>query len=137
MRRRNLKNHEQVETIMNFKTYTICMLIAFFLGVYDGFYGPGTGTFLLLLLTGMANLGMNTAAGITKVINLSSNVAAVITFLIGGKMILLLGLTAGLFSIAGNYIGSGYFTKSGTKVVRPVIITVLTIFFIRVLFEVL
>ncbi len=136
LRKHNLEDNKQ-ETSINYKTYIICMLIAFFLGVYDGFYGPGTGTFLLLLLTSIANLSMNTSAGITKAINLSSNIASLVTFIINAKVFLVLGLVAGLFSIAGNYIGSGYFTKSGSKIVRPVIIIVLTIFFIKILVEIL
>jgi uncharacterized membrane protein YfcA len=137
MRKRNIEDNQNTEILTSYKTYIVCMLIAFFMGTYDGFYGPGTGTFLILLLTGVANLRMNTAAGITKAINLSSNIAAMITFIINGKMFFMLGLVAGLFSIAGNYIGAGYFTKSGSRIARPVIIIVLTVFFIRILFEVL
>lgn len=137
LRKRDCKDNQYKETLINYKTYILCMLIAFIIGIYDGFYGPGTGTFLILLLTGIVNLSLNTAAGTTKVINLSSNIASLVTFIINGKVILILGLIAGLFSIAGNYIGSGYFTKSGVKIVRPVIITVITVFFIRILVEVL
>ncbi|EKQ57500.1 MULTISPECIES: TSUP family transporter [unclassified Clostridium] len=137
LRKRNLNENENVETLINYKTYIICILIAFLIGIYDGFYGPGTGTFLILMLTGIANLRLNAAAGITKAINLSSNIAGLITFIINGKVYLMLGLIAGLFSIAGNYIGSGYFTKSGVKIVRPIIIIVLTVFFVKILFEIL
>ena len=45
------------------------MGIAFAVGVYDGFYGPGTGTFLMLMLTGLAHLRLDSAAGVTKSIN--------------------------------------------------------------------
>ncbi|MFW2487471.1 sulfite exporter TauE/SafE family protein [Clostridium chromiireducens] len=137
LRKRDFEENKCEETSINYKTYIICMLSAFFIGIYDGFYGPGTGTFLILLLTGVANLRLNTAAGTTKAINLSSNIAGLITFIINGKVYLILGLVAGLFSIAGNYMGSGYFTKSGAKIARPVIIIVLTVFFIKILFEVL
>ncbi|WPC39736.1 sulfite exporter TauE/SafE family protein [Clostridium sp. JS66] len=136
-RKRNFEASENIKTLSTFKTYLICMLIAFFIGMYDGFYGPGAGTFLLLLLTGIAHLGLNLSTGTTKAINLSSNVAALITFMINGKVLLILGLVAGLFSIAGNYIGAGYFTKSGTRIVRPIIITVLAVFFVKVLFDIL
>jgi len=113
------------------------MLIAFLIGAYDGFYGPGTGTFLILLLTGIANLSLNTAAGTTKAINLSSNIASLVTFIINGKVFLALGVIAGLFSIAGNYFGAGCFTKSGAKIARPVIITVITVFLVKILVEML
>lgn len=137
MRKCNLEVNQDTKTSASPKTYLICMLIASIIGVYDGFYGPGAGTFLLLLLTGIAHLDLNISAGTTKAINLSSNVAALITFMINGKVLLILGLVAGFFSIAGNYIGAGYFSKSGTKIVQPVIIIVLMIFFIKILFDIL
>ena len=66
------------------KTLLISLPISLVLGVYDGFYGPGTGTFLLLLLTGVAHLSLNQAAGLTKAINLATNVAALTVFLRSG-----------------------------------------------------
>lgn len=58
------------------KTVLITIFLALIIGVYDGFYGPGTGTFLMLLLTAVAHVSLNEAAGTTKVINLATNVAA-------------------------------------------------------------
>ena len=97
-------------------------LIAFIIGIYDGFYGPGTGTFLLLILTGLAKLPVTEASGLTKVINLSSNVAALITFIIHGTVYYPLGLAAAVFCIAGHYIGSGMVVSNGRKIVRPVVL---------------
>ena len=137
LRKRDFHEKQYIENAMDFETYIKCMLIAFLIGAYDGFYGPGTGTFLILLLTGIANLSLNTAAGTTKAINLSSNIASLVTFIINGKVFFALGVVAGLFSIAGNYFGAGYFTKGGAKIARPVIITVLSVFLIKVLVEML
>ncbi len=117
------------------KTYALCAALALSLGVYDGFYGPGTGTFLLLLLTGLARLSLHDAAGATKAINLATNVAALATYLVNGQVWLPLGLTAGLFGVAGNYIGARCFTSRGSRIVKPLIALVLTIFFIRVVYE--
>ena len=105
------------------------------LGVYDGFYGPGTGTFLLLLLTGVAHLPLNQAAGLTKAINLATNVAALTVFLRSGGSDLSLGLVAGCFGIAGNYLGSRLFVNKGAKWTKPLIVTVLVIFFCKVCYE--
>ena len=113
------------------------MAVALIVGAYDGFYGPGTGTFLILLLTGLAHLCLAEANGIAKVINLSTNIAALTVYLFNGKVIFPLGLTAGCFSIAGNYIGTRFFAKGGAKSVKPIILIVLAIFFIKVLTEVL
>ena len=117
------------------KTLAVSCALALVIGAYDGFYGPGTGTFLLLLLTGLAHLTLNDAAGTTKVINLSTNVAALITYLVNGQVLLPLGLTAGLFGIAGNYLGARSFTAKGSKIVKPLIALVLAIFFVRVVYE--
>ena len=103
--------------------------IGLVMGIYDGFYGPGTGTFLLLLLTGLAHLDTRRAAGTTKVMNLSSNLAALATFLINGKVYYSLGLVSGLFCIAGHYIGSSLVVRGGRRVVRPMILVVLCILF--------
>lgn len=111
--------------------------IAFVIGIYDGFYGPGTGTFLLLLLTGVAHMDLKQANGITKAINLTTNLTALTVYLLNGKVVFAIGLTAGFFSIAGNYLGSKCFDKGGAKFVKPLMILVLVIFFIKVLGEVL
>lgn len=117
------------------KTLILCVVIAFAIGMYDGFYGPGTGTFLLIFLTAVARIPLNEAAGTTKIINLTSNATALAVFLINGKSMILLGITAGLFSIAGNYIGARLFTKNGAKIARPITIGVITLLFIKIIVE--
>ena len=111
----------------------IAMAAALIIGIYDGIYGPGTGTFLLIILTGLGRMDLKSAAGTTKVINLSSNMAAVVTFIIHGQVDWTLGLAASVFSIAGHYTGAGMVTRDGKKIVRPVILVVLTILFIKVI----
>lgn len=119
------------------KTLLIAIGAAIIIGAYDGFYGPGTGTFLILLLTSVAHMKLSEANGIAKVINLTTNVSSFTVLLLEGKVILLLGLAAGVFSIAGNYLGTKLFVKGGAKFVKPTIAVVLGIFFVKVLLEVL
>ena len=126
---------EEKEPLPAGKTLAIGMAVALAVGMYDGFYGPGTGTFLILLLTGLAHIRVEEANGITKVINTSSNLGALAVFLTSGKTVILLGLTAGLFSIAGNYVGANLFSSGGSKITRPIMLIVLLIFFIRIVSE--
>lgn len=119
------------------KTTAISCVIAFFIGAYDGFYGPGTGTFLILLLTALAHMPVTRANGVSKAINLATNISALTVFIINGKVMFAIGLTAGLFSIAGNWLGSSFFKKGGSRAVKPLMIIVLVIFFVKVLSEVL
>lgn len=118
------------------KTLVIGMVTALALGIYDGFYGPGTGTFLLIILTSVAHMKLGTANGIAKIINLSTNIAALAVYASNGKVIVPLGLAAGLFSITGSYLGTRFFEKGGAKAVRPVMLAVLGIFFVRVITEI-
>lgn len=119
------------------KTIAIAIGIATIIGVYDGFYGPGTGTFLILMLTGIANMKLSGANGIAKVINLTTNLSALAVMLANGKVMVVLGLAAGVFSILGNYIGARFFDRGGANITKPLIITVLCICFVKVLLEVL
>lgn len=117
------------------KAYIIAYVAAFVIGAYDGFYGPGTGTFLILVYTGILHMDMRMASGNTKVVNLASNIAALTTFLLNNKIVFTLGIAAAICSIAGNYIGAGLVIKNGQKVIRPIIIFVLSLLFLKVLIK--
>lgn len=117
------------------KQWILCGISSLVVGCYDGFYGPGTGTFLLLLYTGLAKMTVSKASGNMKLANLSSNVAAMVVFLFSGKIVFALGLTASVFSIAGHYIGSGMVMKNGSRIVRPIILVVIALLFIKILME--
>lgn len=133
MRNKKMGDDSLAGTLPERKSFLIALASALIIGIYDGFYGPGTGTFLLLVLTGAARYTMKEAAGTTKAINLSSNVAAFVTFVIHGKIIYTLGLAAAICSILGNYIGSGLVMGNGQKIVRPLILVVLAILFVKIL----
>lgn len=129
-----LKNNNFTDRLVG-KQVLLSLVIALVLGIYDGFYGPGAGTFMLLGLTGIAKLPINLAAGTTKIINLTTNITALLVFLFSGKVFLILGLTAGLFGIAGNYLGAIYFKRGGAKIAKPIILMVLAIFFVKLIFD--
>lgn len=133
LRNKSMGDNELTGTVPENKVFVISLAAAFAIGAYDGFYGPGTGTFLILILTGAARMGIRQASGITKVINLSANVAALVTFILNGKVIFPLGLAAGVFCIAGHYIGSGLVVNNGQRIVRPVVLIVLVILFIKII----
>jgi hypothetical protein len=117
------------------KRMAIVLIASLVVGTYDGFYGPGTGCFLILIFCNMAKLDLRTAAGNVKVVNLASNAGALFTSLINGKVFLALGLIGALFSVLGNYLGSGLVIKDGSKIIRPVILIVLTMLAVKVISE--
>ena len=107
------------------------------IGTYDGFYGPGTGTFLLLVFCYPAKLDVRTASGNVKLVNLASNIGALATSLMAGKVLIPLGLLAAVFSITGQYLGAGLALKNGSKIVRPVIMIVLLLLGGKIILELL
>ena len=104
-------------------------------GAYDGFYGPGTGTFLLLAFCYLGKIDVRTASGNVKLVNLASNVGALATSLAAGKVLVPLGLVSAVFATAGQYLGAGLALKNGSKIVRPVILAVLALLTGKVLLE--
>ena len=136
LRKRTIGGDETLPMTIK-KRCAIVVAVAILVGAYDGFYGPGTGTFMLIAFTGAAKLGVKEASGEVRVANLASNVAALVTFLASGVVWVGLGLIAAAFSILGNYIGSGMVMKDGSKIVRPIIIVVLIILFIKVIWDLL
>jgi len=105
------------------------------IGAYDGFYGPGTGTFLLLAFCMLAKLDVRTASGNVKLVNFSSNMGALATSLLAGKVLIGIGAVAACFSIAGHYLGAGLAIRNGARIVRPVVLTVIGLLMIRVIME--
>ena len=133
--RKNALVEKQSGSVSHRRMLMITWIAALAIGCYDGFYGPGTGTFLLLVMVGLAKMDMMQAAANTKLINLASNISALVAFLIGGKVVLTLGLAASVFSIAGHYTGSSMVMKNGTKIVKPIILVVLVLLFLKVIFD--
>ena len=126
-------DNEKSELVLNRKLYLIAVASAFVVGVYDGFYGPGTGTFLIIAFTVFAKLDIRTSNAQAKVINLTTNITSLVIFLMNGQAIIPLGLAAAVCNMAGNYVGAGLAMTKGSKITRPVIILVLGLLFLKVL----
>jgi uncharacterized protein len=94
------------------------------IGFYDGFFGPGTGTFMTTALVGLRGHGLTKATALTKMFNFASNVAAVILFAIGGQMLWLLGLAMAAGAMAGGWIGSHTAMRFGARVIRPLLVVI-------------
>lgn len=92
------------------------------IGFYDGFFGPGTGSFFSASLVALRGMGLTRATALTKLLNLTSNIASVLFFAIGGKIVWTLGLAIATGAMLGNYIGSHTAMKYGAKIIRPLLV---------------
>jgi len=100
------------------------LLFGLVLGFYDGFFGPGTGSFWTLALMTLMGYDMTRAAGATRIMNFTSNIVALGAFIIGGNVLYSAGLCMALGQIIGARIGSGMAIRRGARFIRPIFLTV-------------
>jgi hypothetical protein len=120
------------EIILDRRTYLTAVLAAFIIGIYDGFYGPGTGTFLIIAFTIFAKLSIKSANAQAKVINLTTNLTSLAVFLLNGQVLIPLGIAAAACNMIGGYIGAGLIMKNGSKIAKPSILLVLVLLALKV-----
>jgi uncharacterized membrane protein YfcA len=94
------------------------------IGFYDGFFGPGTGTFFTTSLVALRGYGLTKATALTKLFNFTSNVASVLLFALGGHMLWLLGLCMAAGAMLGGYLGSHTALKFGARLIRPLLVLI-------------
>ena len=117
------------------KLLVCSFLTGLIVGCYDGFFGPGTGTFLILAFTTVLGFETVTACGNAKVINSASNFAALITFLLNGQIDYKIGIPCAVCGILGNYVGSGLAIRRGARVVRPLMFVVIAMLLFKVVWD--
>lgn len=111
--------------------------VSFPVGLYDGFFGPGTGTFFALGFTRWCGYDLLHATARAKILNLLSNVAALAAFAWAGRLSWRLGLAMAVLSIAGNGVGSHLGVKRGAAAIRPVVALVCAALFVKLLVDAL
>jgi uncharacterized membrane protein YfcA len=111
-------------------------IFAFGLGIYDGFLGPGTGTFLALAF--MLGLGFNLsrATAATKALNCASNVASLLLFLLAKKVWFAAGLTMGAGQWLGARAGSRMVVARGTQFIRPIFLTMVILIILKMIYDI-
>ena len=94
------------------------------IGLYDGFFGPGAGTFYTTSLVALRGYGLTKATALTKLFNVTSNVASVLMFALGGHVLWLLGLCMAAGAMAGAWLGSHTALKFGARLIRPLLVVI-------------
>jgi len=107
------------------------------IGFYDGLVGPGTGTFLILCFTMLLGMEAVLASGTAKVVNLTSNISALLSLLMSGNVAFALGIPAAACGIAGNWLGAGVTLKRGAGLIRMILLAVLALLLAKMVYDVL
>jgi len=114
----NLDAHQRIGSI------AFAVLVGSVLGFYDGFFGPGTGTFFAVACVALLGYNLRRATATTKVLNFTSNIASLLFFALGGKVVWVAGLCMGLGQAAGAWLGAHLVLRHGAALVRPMLVTV-------------
>ena len=107
------------------------------IGFYDGIAGPGTGSFLVFLLVGAVGLSFLHASATAKVVNTSTNLAALALFAYGGHVLWVLGAAMALSNLAGSQVGTRVAIRRGSAWVRRVFLVVVSALVLRLAYDVL
>ena len=110
----------------------IAALAGVVIGFYDGIFGPGTGSFLMLILVASLGYAFITASAIAKVVNVATNVGAIMVFGINGAVIWQIGIILGVANITGAVIGARLAIKGGSTLVRKVFLIVTVALIVKV-----
>lgn len=97
-------------------------LFAMALGFYDGFFGPGTGSFLIFSFIALFGFDFVVASANSKVLNFTSNFASLLLFAWNGKILLFYGIPMALFMILGSQVGTRLAIQRGAVLVKPIFI---------------
>lgn len=102
------------------------LLFGFALSFYDGFFGPGVGSFWVFWLTYLLGFNLVKATAYTKIFNLNSSFVALVCFAIGGNIDYKIGLCMAAGQLIGGRLGANLAIKSGAKVIRPIFLFVVS-----------
>jgi uncharacterized membrane protein YfcA len=111
------------------------VLFGMALGFYDGFFGPGVGSFWAFAFIALQGFNLKKATGYTKVMNFTSNVVSCALFLGAGDVLVVPALSMAAGQIIGARVGSGMVVSRGTKFIRPIFITVVILTTLKLLYD--
>ena len=127
------------ETELRFRGHrhtVVAALTGAVIGFYDGIAGPGTGAFLVFALVGLLGLAFLEASATAKIINLATNVGALVVFALDGSVLWTLGLAMGAANLAGGYLGARTAVSAGNRFVRLVFLAVVAVLIVRLAWQV-
>lgn len=116
-----------VTNITGLRYWVFVPAVSLVVGCYDGFFGPGAGSFFILAFHWVLRMGLIQASATAKVFNLASNLGSLIAFLISGHVLFALAIPMAMASMGGNWLGSRMAIKAGAGMVRKYLLVSLTL----------
>ena len=111
------------------------IIFGLILGFYDGFFGPGAGSFWMFAMVALIGLNLKKAVAHTKALNFTSNIVALGVFIAGGQILWLVGFFMAVGQILGAYFGSNLVIKKEVKFIRTMFLIVVAATICKLLFD--
>ena len=117
------------------KEKTFYILFGLGLGFYDGFFGPGVGSFWAIAFVVLLGYNFRKATGYTKVMNFVSNIVSFVLFTAGGYVVFSAGIVMAAGQIVGSQIGAKLVIKKGAKFIRPIFIGIVVLTTLKIIYD--
>ncbi|MBA5249870.1 MAG: peptidase [Gammaproteobacteria bacterium] len=111
------------------------LLVAPFLGFYDGFFGPGTGSFMALALVMLLGYGLPKATAHAKILNFVSNLSSLLYFILYGEIYWQVGMVMIVGQVIGATIGAKMILDKGSAMIKPIVVTVCFVMSVNILWQ--
>lgn len=112
----------EIDKAQRLGTWGFALTMGFGIGFYDGFFGPGTGSFFTLAFVALMGFNLLKASAHTKILNFTSNIASLIFFALGGQVVWVVGLVMAMGQMIGGYLGAHMSMKHGSRLIRPLLV---------------
>jgi uncharacterized membrane protein YfcA len=113
----------------------LCLIAV--IGAYDGFFGPGTGMFLVIVFTGLMSRTLIQSLAMTKLVNTATNLGGLVVFAAGGHVLWLLGIVLAVFNVLGAQVGAKIVLDRGTGFVRGALLVLIVVMSVKLIIDML
>lgn len=133
---KNIGSENKFEGVTK-KNLAIGLIISLLLGFYDGFFGPGVGSFYIFLFITLLEYDFKISAGNAKILNFVSNITSLVMFTLNGKILYSIAIPMALAMILGARLGTKVAIKNGARLIKPILVSVTFLYAVKMIFDVI
>lgn len=132
--KKELGQYEKVKPLKT-NSYVYSALVGLILGFYDGFFGPGTGSFLILIFISLFGMEFLMASAHAKVINVATNISALLFFMFSGNIVYKIAIPLAISNMFGSYLGAKMAFKKGNKFIRKFYLLIVFLLILKFVYD--
>ena len=135
--KKDMGTEDKSDTLTVDMVFLRAAIMGLAIGAYQGFYGPGAGTLYMLGFAVLMRLDLVKASGTAKLATAFGAISCTVTYALSGYILWKVVLVAAVFDILGNWLGAGLAIKNGAKTIKPVLIAIMVLLFVKIAIDLL